>query len=694
MDVASLPETTSDEAGSPPGDRSFRPDVQGLRAVAILVVVAYHAAIPGFGGGYVGVDVFFVISGFVITGLFLRERSKSSKTSLPHFYARRIRRILPMATLVIVTTVSASVWILGRVDGWAVAMSGRWASIFLANYQLTKGGAGYLQVASLSPLQGYWSLAIEEQFYLVFPVLVLAIWALRSQLSQRRRLAIALAVVTISSYGLSILQTRSNPIAAYYSPFTRAWEFALGGLVALAATRLKELDHRVAALLSWFGLALIALATIAFSNATAFPGSLAMIPVLGASLVIAGGSAAPRSGAEVVLGLWPARWIGDRSYSLYLWHLPILVIAADAALTPLSISKRLALVIFAIVLSGFSYWLVENPIRRSRSLIGHHRRTFAVGAVLVLGSFAFCQLMAYATWPARHVVLPLGPRSVSFAQLERELVMGSSLTELPSPVAPPVGTWTEFQPPWMASRCFTNPHTAAGLAQATVPICTFGDPHAARTVVLFGDSQANVFAGAFDTLARSRGWRLVVLSKVSCASTLAPAILNNRPWPACTTFRSYALRQISRLRPEAVVLSSYFKGPAALAGLGPMITKIQATGAKVDVLGTMPWYYGSWSGPDPVLCLGRHTDAVGDCALPVSTLAASFGPLNRSMASIASARHASYTGVWPLFCSASSCPAVAAHRVVYLDKRHMTWVWSTYIGQALGQLLGRSIPGL
>ncbi len=177
---------SGEEAGSAPDDRRFRPDVEGLRAVAVVLVVLYHANLPGLTGGYVGVDVFFVISGFVITGLLLRERSGAGRTSIVDFYARRVRRILPAATLVILVTVIASYVFLGYVDGNNVADDGRWAAIFLANYHFLEVGTNYLQsLRPPSPLQHFWSLSVEEQFYVVFPTLFLVVAGLRSKSSTR-----------------------------------------------------------------------------------------------------------------------------------------------------------------------------------------------------------------------------------------------------------------------------------------------------------------------------------------------------------------------------------------------------------------------------------------------------------------------------------------------------------------------------
>ena len=276
---------SSDEAGTAPGDRRFRPDIQGLRAVAVLLVVLYHAGLNGLSGGYVGVDVFFVISGFVITGLLLRESGTAGRTSLIAFYGRRSRRIIPAATLVIVVTVVMTYARVGVVFGNQTATDARWTAVFLANFHFASVGTNYL-TAQLppSPLQNFWSLAVEEQFYLVYPTLFPLVARIRTHWSLQARLFFCLTIVIIVSFTLSVTQTASSPTVAYFSPFTRAWELALGALVAVSTKWLLTIPKAVGAALTWLGLAAIAYGAVAFDSATTYPGYLVAIPVVGAAL--------------------------------------------------------------------------------------------------------------------------------------------------------------------------------------------------------------------------------------------------------------------------------------------------------------------------------------------------------------------------------------------------------------------------
>ena len=359
----------ADEAGTAPGDRRFRPDIEGLRAVAVLLVVLYHAGVGGLSGGYVGVDVFFVISGFVITGVLLREHGRTGRTSLLGFYGRRSRRIIPAATVVIVVTVIVASIVLGVIYGDQTAVDARWTAVFLANFHFASVGTNYLTAHQPpSPLLNFWSLAVEEQFYLVYPTLFLVIAALRGRWTLRAKLVVGLVAVVVASFTLSVVQTASDPTVAYFSPFTRAWELALGALVAVGTQWLLTLPRPIGAVLTWGGLAAIAFGAVRFNSQTAYPGSLVAIPVVGTCLVIAGGTNTPRRAAESVLGLAPVRWIGKLSYSIYLWHWPILVIAADAAgSASLPFRQNVRWLLVALGASVISFYLVEAPIRRASS---------------------------------------------------------------------------------------------------------------------------------------------------------------------------------------------------------------------------------------------------------------------------------------------------------------------------------------
>ena len=386
---------SGDESGTPPTDRAFRPDVEGLRAVAILLVVLFHAHVRLLRGGFVGVDVFFVISGYVITGLLLRERQASQRTSFAAFYARRARRILPAAMLVVVVSLVGSAVISGHDYAVLIASDARWCAVFLANVHFAHVYPNYLVPRPQSPVSQYWSLAIEEQFYLVYPTFFVLCVA---GASARRymRFAVALVIVAIASLVLSIAWTHSGQLGAYDSTLTRVWELAAGGLVALGAKWFGRLSPAMAGAMTWAGMAGILVSAVAYSTNTTYPGIAVALPVLSTVLVIAGGTSRPRLGAEAMLGTSPFRYVGRWSFSWYLWHWPLLVLAAQAAHTMVngqSTALNLVIVAVALGVAAVTYEFVENPVRHARRLVASPRTTLIGAGVLIVGvvalTFAF-----------------------------------------------------------------------------------------------------------------------------------------------------------------------------------------------------------------------------------------------------------------------------------------------------------------
>jgi peptidoglycan/LPS O-acetylase OafA/YrhL len=363
---------------------AFRPDIEGLRAVAVAAVVLFHAGVPGIGGGYIGVDVFFVISGFLITSLMRREVATTGGLSLLRFYGRRARRILPASSVVLVTVILAGYHWLGFLRGDEVAADGRWAALFASNFRFAAQGVDYLESqAAPSPLQHFWSLAVEEQFYFVWPaLLVLLIW-----LGLRHFTPAVLAVAVAASLAWSVWQ--AGVTWSYFSPATRAWELGAGCLLALAAGRLSRIPAGVSSLMAGVGLAGIVVAALSFDDGTTFPGYAATLPVAATLLVLAGRG-------DALLGVAPLRWLGQISYSLYLWHWPVLIIATQAY-GPLNGRTRTGLVLLSVVLAMATYALVENPIRRSARLRRSHLITAVLAVALILAPVAVSLLKSAAS---------------------------------------------------------------------------------------------------------------------------------------------------------------------------------------------------------------------------------------------------------------------------------------------------------
>ena len=684
--------TSGSESGTAPGDRTFRPDVEGLRALAVVLVVLYHANLCRVTGGYVGVDVFFVISGFVITGLLLRERFATGRTSILDFYARRARRILPAATLVIVATVFMSYFVLGSVSGGRTANDGRWAALFLSNFHFQSVGTDYL-TATLPPsaLQNYWSLSVEEQFYVVYPTLFLLVAGIWRRTSRRARLAGALAVIAVGSFVLSVLQTSSSPSAAYFSPFTRAWELALGALVAVGTESLLRMPRRVAVALTWTGFGAILYSAFAFNTHTAYPGSLVAIPVAGAAAIIAGGTSVPRLGAEIVLGLGAFRWLGRLSYSIYLWHWPILVIATEyAAKNGLSLGERLLLLSITVGISFASFHFVENPIRHWRL---PSRTSVAAGATVITVTCLVITLVLNMEGG------DTSPSRVAAAADEQQVLAlvaaAAKIRTIPNPIVPPpVAAFSDFGANDEGAGC------KAGVKDVSERICPLGDTKSTQLMVVYGDSHALQWLPAFAYIANAAHWKLIMLGKFYCPAGLV-TIVNLPTWSdpsgpdsSCDQWHTWAVREINKLQPNLLVVTqdNSYAAPASTraatrqfslaqwkTGLSSLFRSIHLPKRNLVLLGTTPSV-----GHPGAACLSAHPDDVQACSTIGHPERRRYAQIERDAALQSGVR---YVNPYPWFCS-RVCTVVIGHYLVYGDNNHVTGAWAKYLGHVLGEALG------
>ncbi|UUZ61448.1 acyltransferase family protein [Nocardioides sp. B-3] len=485
------------------------PDIRGLRAIAVGVVILGHVHLPGFDGGFVGVDVFFVLSGFLISSLLLHEATTTGRVRLGHFYARRARRILPAAGLVLMATAVFAALRLPLTRVSEVVDDVRSAALFTANIHFSRPGTDYFEdTRAASPVQHMWSLAVEEQFYPVWPLVVAPVFALSLKRRQRfTRMVVGLA--RLGSLGWSVALTSAEPVAAYFSSVTRARELATGALLALAGHQLVRLRAWSRRALALGGLATIGLAVVTFDASTPFPGWRAALPVLGTAAVIAAG-AGGSIGMARILTVRPMRYVGDLSYSLYLWHWPVLVLGAYELGHPPGALESAMLV---VVLSGaavLSFHLLEDPIRHQRFSVVHGVRALALWPVtllLVLGTATWAHAHATSAFEARIRGNPdrvLDPAVASAAegvhsdrrteklaepdigQLIRDaLEQADADRAIPFPL---VNFDNLRRDSWhLKYACH------ADWEQTSYSVCNEGDRRATRTVALYGDSHAGMW---------------------------------------------------------------------------------------------------------------------------------------------------------------------------------------------------------
>ena len=692
----------------------FRQDIQGLRALAVLLVILDHAHIGPFHGGFIGVDVFFVISGFLITGLLVSEAERSGRVSLLGFYARRARRILPAATLVIVVTVAASIYFLSAVEAQGVIEDSVWATFFLANFKFAADGADYFQNDTPpSPEQHYWSLAVEEQFYLVWPLLVLllclyALWRARRSAGQRslgprvRDLGVSPLVVIIGiSFAFSVSYSTTDPVAAYFSPFDRAWELGIGALAACLSTRLILLKPAVQSLLAWGGLAAVAVAALAYNGTTVFPGYAAALPVVGAAALLAGGLRPASWGPQRLLSSPPMRAVGDWSYSLYLWHWPALIIVSQVWRP--AVGWRGALVIAAVVpLAALTYHFVENPMRRAQLFRGRRLRGVMLNPAVVVLTLP---VLAAANTVVTDELNGGGPpiSTTAFGQGSGEprpqfstdpvvaLVQASVKAaengyEIPADLKPSLLDLSTDIPDLGKCQYFEINNDR--------PLCPRGDPDGDKKLVLIGDSHARQWVPALDELSKRYGYTAYFLIREGCPSSdVTPWMVHGGPSEDCEAFQDWAREQVEELQPDVVLLGSeanrrgFTSDDGKLVddddemaamyrdGMEREIDDLSPHARRVIVIGDPPAVT-----EHPGRCLSERGATLKSCLSPEDKLSLTFID---SLRQAASNKGVQFVETAPWFCADGLCPSVVGDYIAHRDRTHISQSYAGYLTDEL-----------
>ncbi|GAA4924075.1 peptidoglycan/LPS O-acetylase OafA/YrhL [Stackebrandtia albiflava] len=698
--ATTAPETvTTPAAPTTGGAFSFRPDIEGLRAVAVGAVVLGHAGVPLVGGGYVGVDVFFVISGFLITSLLLKERTAKGTISIAAFYARRATRLLPAATVVVAATLAGAWLWLPATRYPSIAFDALASAVYGVNFRLAAEGTDYLNAESPpSPLQHFWSLAVEEQFYLVWPLLLIVAtlaWRRRRDFG-RAPIVVVLALVIAGSLAVSVLYTADSGPWAYFGIHTRAWELAAGAVVAVFATGLSAMNGRAAAVLTWAGLGGIVATVFWFDESTVFPGYAAILPVAGTVAVIAGGCARPTGGAGLLLDRGPLQFVGRTSYGFYLWHWPILLIAPVALGASPSVPLNLLLSLVALLISIGSLHLVENPVRRRMTLKRAPSWGIGVGVSLT-GVTALVAVVTLAFPPALSGsgVAPdtatLVAESDSKAETLTALIEESlTVSTVPANLTPALDEADADRPVIYDDGCHAEREVVT--AQSG---CVYGDEDGDKTVVLMGDSHAAQWFPALNLIAEQQGWRLLPRTKSSCS---APAILPynsilKRDYHECVQWRDDTIAEIADMEPDMVIMSSSDADnnqpqeesdpdTAWAAGWFETYAQVMSPDTRlVNILDT-PW--AKTDAPD---CLAADIHRVQDCSQP---LADAIRQPERRQMSIEVLEPFVDTIIDPSsWLCTDTCPVIVGNLLVYRDGHHITTDYALMLAPLLSERLPR-----
>lgn len=674
-------------AGAAP--RRFRGDVQGLRAIAVGLVVLYHAGVPFLPGGYIGVDVFFVISGFLISTHLLESIRRDGRVGFAQFYARRARRILPASFVVAALTAIAVVLLWPPLSVPRVLRDALATVLYVPNIWLAIQNTDYLSDHSPSPYQHYWSLGVEEQFYLLWPLVLLGLVLLVRR--RRRLLIVAVSVIAAVSLAAGVILTaRQQPLAFFLLP-TRAWELLAGALVGIAVLEgIPRMSRIAAAAGGWLGVGMILTGGFLFDASTPFPGTAALLPVAGTALVILCGSAPSRGGPTAALSVRPMQVLGLISYSLYLVHWPLLIVPQGAVGfdRPLPLWATLGLgVVVAVPLSWLLFRFVEDPLRSPRVLTSRRPRLTLLGVAAVTGVLSL-GLVGAAAWAQGRGVGGGGP--VAEAPATPQAPPGA--TEfVPANLTPSLEEVADDIPRLYPDGCHHDVPTV------TVQDCVYGPPDATVRIALFGDSHAAQWFPALEVFQESDDRvSVAAYTKSSCPAVSVTVLDDAVPYAACDTWRAAVLAHLTADPPDLVVLSGYSgyelsgvgaedRARAWGDGLSTTVRALQDAGSRVLVIGDTPRFAAA-----PPVCVSAHPRDVLSCAGdPAKALDAGIAAAERAATTDAGAAFADVT---PYLCSDDACPVIVDDLLVYRDVNHLTATFARYLEPVLAPQLQALLP--
>jgi peptidoglycan/LPS O-acetylase OafA/YrhL len=689
------------------GDEALRQrrDLQGARGVGVTLVVIGHLFLWPT-GVFAALDIFFVLSGYLITGILLSTLAQHGARFFPVFYLSRVRRLVPMAVLVLLVTVAGTYLVFSGARGSLVAEDALWAFFFLVNWHFIAEGSDYFAIHTASPLQHYWSLSVEEQFYLVWPLLVLL--ALFVAARTRRRtasLAGVLGAVTVVSFGYSLWHSAAEPGAAYFSTVDRAWEFGVGGLLAVAAPRLTGLARPLREVLSWVGVVGILTVIFVLEPGVAFPAPLGLLPVaLTACIIVGGLGEEPRT--QWFLDNPVAVYVGNISYSVYLWHMPVQVLLAPS-LGQDTLGFYVACLATTALLSVASYHLVERPLRNARFLmLPAERRRKAPRPFLDAGTSrfvkqwgmltAFCLALATIYAGISYTRAGSGPAvaaddapALAVEAQQQRLRAARDADGFPafSPSLDQLAAWDSFDDSREGTSCVDVP-------LADPLSCRYGDPAAQRTVLVAGDSFAISWMPTIQAAFTARGWQVQQLTAAECPTWTLPSYLrrDRTAFPACGELHDAVQAYVAQQQPDLVLLASAYDqvlnaqrddlgrpDPATLAEQGLTATiRAFPEGTEVAVLQPPPNHENLlecvYRGARPADCTSdpyefwyQHT--AGERAAAAAT-------------------GATYVETLEWFCVNERCPGFVGSTPVTVDGSHLSVAFARQLAPLLATALG------
>ena len=644
-------------------------------------------------GVFSALDMFFVLSGFLITAILVGSLSRFGVGFFPAFYASRVRRLVPMAVVVLALTVVGTYLAYSGARAQLVATDALWAFFFAVNWHFMREGTDYFALHTASPLQHYWSLSVEEQFYVVWPLLVLvAVVLARRVRTERAAMAVIagiLGAVTLASFAYSMWHSAANPVASYFSTFDRAWEFGAGGLLALASNRLARLPRAVKVACSWVGVAAILTTIFVLDTTYAFPAPWGLVPVAATALVIVGGlDTGTRH--QVVLHNPVMIWLGNLSYSIYLWHMPVQVILVPY-FGDTTIAYYVTSLSVTLGLSVIGYHTIEKPLRKARFLMTRAERTrFApaplfeprVGRVLratqgyvVIGGLL--ALIYVGLVVARSGVLAppaaADPPAAEVVAQQARLTQALAVESFPPAFTP--GLEQMAGSTWEAEHADVS---CIDVDPADLAACRFGDADAERTVAVVGDSFAVAWMPAVLDAFTPRGWAVQQLTLTQCPTWTLPSYVkrDESDFPECGAMHDAVTQYVATEKPDLLVVSSAYdqvlntQQPGiggtgedlARTGLGATLANVVTPDTRVVVLQPPPPHQ---SLIDCVSRAGRPRDCTSEPSEFWYEHVA-------GEQAAAAAGGADYVPTLDWFCVEDRCPGFVGTTPVTVEGTHLT----------------------
>ena len=515
---------------------NLRPDIQALRALAVLAVVVYHLWPAVLPGGFVGVDIFFVISGYLITGQLWRQVLRDGRVNFTDFWARRARRLLPASLLVISATMATAFFFIPKEQLTKFVGDAVGSAFYVANWQLIAKSTNYLEdTASPSPFQHFWSLSVEEQYYIVWPIILFVALMLAKLIRLKAKWSVVAVLALIVAGGLvySIKLTNHDPAQAYFSTITRSWEFALGALLAVALSR--EALRKVSPIFYWVGTGLLAYSLASFNQFTPFPSYWAALPVLGTTLMLAFGDRQSWVIPTKLLSLAPIQFVGNISYSLYLWHWPVLILTPWIFPGPWSIQRAVAVLATSVALAYLSKTFVEDPVR-----FGRLAKTSPLWQIAITSALVFA--VAGGSW-----AIGLAKSAFANSSTAQDQVFQVEM--------PP----TEGAP----ASCKVSK------TSASFTYCISGVKKSKTRVAVLGDSHTRQYWSVLQEMAVRHNWQLTLITKSACPVQDAETYAANTSHPSCKIWNTKLAAFFEKTKPFDLIINSnasyYTSGSSAIS---------------------------------------------------------------------------------------------------------------------------------